>query len=116
MNVDRSFWDYVAWLVAEHDLIIDRPQGFPHPDDPDRLYPVSYGYLKGTAAGDGEGVDVWVGSHDQADVVGVIATVDVAKHNAELKILLACTDEEIHSIIDFLNHGDMRCWLVRRFD
>ena len=40
--------------------IIDRPLGSRHPDFPDLIYPVNYGYVEGVPGGDGEEQDVYV--------------------------------------------------------
>lgn len=42
------------------DVIIDRPLGSAHPDDPKCIYPLNYGYVPGVYAGDGEEQDVYV--------------------------------------------------------
>lgn len=39
---------------------IDRPLGSVHPDYPDMIYPINYGYVDGVIAGDGEEQDVYV--------------------------------------------------------
>ncbi|MBQ9299025.1 MAG: hypothetical protein IJ214_00790 [Clostridia bacterium] len=39
-------------------VVIDRPLGSRHPEHPDLVYPVNYGYIPGLPAGDGE--DKWV--------------------------------------------------------
>ena len=39
---------------------IDRPLGCRHPDYPDMIYPVNYGYIKGRFAPDGEEQDAYV--------------------------------------------------------
>ncbi len=41
-------------------VVIDRPLGSVHPEHDDIVYPVNYGYIPGTAAGDGEAQDVYV--------------------------------------------------------
>lgn len=40
--------------------IIDRPVGSSHPNHPEMIYPVNYGYVKGIIADDGEEQDVYV--------------------------------------------------------
>ena len=40
--------------------IIDRPLGSSHPDYPDLIYPLNYGYAEGVIAADGEFQDVYV--------------------------------------------------------
>lgn len=41
-------------------IIIDRPLGMAHPNHPDILYPVNYGYIPGVTGGDGEEQDVYL--------------------------------------------------------
>ena len=55
---DTAFWEKLETLVASHDVIIDRPAGMAHPNYPDMLYPVDYGYLNGTAAVDISGYEI----------------------------------------------------------
>lgn len=40
--------------------IIDRPLGSRHPEYPETIYPINYGYVEGVYAGDGEEQDVYV--------------------------------------------------------
>ena len=39
---------------------VDRPLGSTHPDHPDMIYPINYGYADGIFAGDGEEQDVYI--------------------------------------------------------
>lgn len=39
---------------------IDRPAGSTHPEHPDLVYPVNYGYIEGVPGGDGEPQDAYV--------------------------------------------------------
>lgn len=48
------------WLGRFLDVTIDRPLGSAHPDWPDLVYSVNYGHVPGTAADDGEPIDVYV--------------------------------------------------------
>ena len=41
-------------------VTVDRPLGSYHPDHPSLYYPINYGYLKGTAAPDGEEEDAYI--------------------------------------------------------
>ena len=42
------------------EVIIDRPLGSAHPNDPTCIYPLNYGYVPGIFAGDGEEQDVYI--------------------------------------------------------
>lgn len=41
-------------------VTVDRPLGSAHPEYPDVVYPVNYGYIEGITAGDGEEQDAYV--------------------------------------------------------
>lgn len=90
--------------MRESAVVIDRPRGSLHPRFPEIVYPFDYGYLKGTTAVDGGGVDVWLGSVGR-DVTGVVATIDLLKRDVELKLLLGCDSAESTQIHAFHNHG-----------
>jgi len=92
-----AFWQALDLLVEEHELVIDRPKGSVHPRYADCIYPMDYGYLKGTASSDGGGIDVWRGSANSG-VVAIRVTVDLVKRDSEIKILLGCTEEEIETV------------------
>lgn len=99
------FWQRIQELVATSTLIIDRPKGSAHPRFPDVIYPLDYGYLEGTAGGDGDGIDVWVGSETSRQVVGVFITADLLERDAEIKVVLGCTPSEIETIEAFHNRA-----------
>ena len=44
---------------------IERPLGSRHPRFPDMVYPINYGYIEGTIAGDGQEQDVYVFGTDE---------------------------------------------------
>lgn len=94
-----AFWRHLDTLLAAHRLVIDRPAGSVHPRYPNYVYPLDYGYLEGTSAADGHGIDVWVGSLAERKLVGVICTVDVVKRDTEVKLLLGCTPQEMRKLL-----------------
>lgn len=96
-----DFWLTLDGLVVSSGVVIDRPRGRPHPDFPELIYPFDYGYLKGTSGGDGAEIDVWLGSSGQR-VTAVLATVDPYKRDAELKVMLGCTESDLEVISNFL--------------
>jgi inorganic pyrophosphatase len=109
-----TFWQHLDTLVASHELVIDRPRGSAHPRYPDLIYPLDYGYLAGTRAADGAGIDVWVGSLPAGGVTAVLCTVDALKGDAELKLLLRCTAAEAQMLAAFHTSGDQTALLVVR--
>ncbi|AFZ68227.1 hypothetical protein [Deinococcus peraridilitoris] len=109
------FWDQLDELSRTSDIIVDRPRGSHHPRFPDLVYPLDYGYLSGTTAGDGHGIDVWLGSQNARELVGMICTADLKKRDTEIKLLLGCDERDIQSVQAFLNgHGSFGCLFVRR--
>jgi inorganic pyrophosphatase len=111
---DSEFWGHLDRLVAASRIVIDRPKGSAHPRYPEKIYPLDYGYLQGTRAGDGQGIDVWIGSGAPVPNA-ILCTVDLWKKDAELKVLRGCSEAEIAVIMTFLNEGDaMRCLVIRR--
>lgn len=119
--MNKDFWAFADRLVAVSRVVIERSKGSAHLGDPGIVYPVDYGYLEGTTSTDGAGVDVWVGaaagpaaSQDQP-VSAFLLTVDLTKKDAEVKLLIGCSDEETRAIMDLLDSlGSLRCLLVRR--
>ncbi len=79
------------------------------------VYPLDYGYLQGTTTGDGSLIDVWLGSRGDTAVMAIACTVDLLKRDAELKLLLGCTEDEMRLVNEFLNLTEtLRCVLFRR--
>ena len=56
-----TYWNALDELIDASTVEIDRPQGSSHPRFPELIYALDYGFLESTRAGDGEGVDVWLG-------------------------------------------------------
>jgi inorganic pyrophosphatase len=111
-----DFWTRMDGLIEMHEVVIDRPKGAGHPRFPGLIYPLDYGYLKGTCGGDGSEIDVWRGSMVPARLVGVICTVDVLKGDAEVKLLLGCTEDEINIVSRFHNDNDYMSGIVVKRD
>lgn len=100
-----NFWTRLDSLLEAHKIVIDRPKGCRHPRFPELVYPLDYGYLEETSGGDGDGIDAWRGSMPPIKRVAIACTVDLSKRDAEIKLLVGCTEEEINIINSFLN-GD----------
>jgi inorganic pyrophosphatase len=109
-----SFWAHLDTLIGSSELVIDRPKGFSHPHAASVVYPLDYGYLHGTSSSDGEGIDVWRGSHPEGRLDAVVCTVDVRKRDAEMKLLLGCTTAEKHMICDFHQSAVTAAILIER--
>jgi inorganic pyrophosphatase len=109
-----DYWDCLEELVKNHEVIIDRFKGHPHPKYPDFIYPVDYGYLKDTTAMDGGGIDIFVGTNSDKRIEGIICTVDLLKNDAEVKIMYGCNEQEIEAAIRVLNEKYMRAIYLKR--
>jgi inorganic pyrophosphatase len=112
MNPEPSFWRAMSQLLISNSIVIDRPRGSPHPRYPSVNYPLDYGYLENTRSSDGGGIDVWVGSlytlmnaQERKTLTGILCTFDTLKRDAEIKLLIACSTEDIQIIRDF--HKEM---------
>jgi inorganic pyrophosphatase len=109
---DEDFWSRLAALVSAAPLVVDRPKGSAHPKLPEMIYPLDYGYLRGLRSGDGQGVDVYVGSLRRRAITGILCTVDRGKRDVEVKILLGCTRSEQRRLLALHNRGSHRALLV----
>jgi inorganic pyrophosphatase len=114
MENTPDFWEYLDRLVTGSRIVIDRPKGSTHPRYPTVVYPVDYGYLEHTFTSDGGGIDVWVGSTGVERPDAILCTVDLLKRDAEMKLLIRCTEDEKEAILRFLNGDSMRAVLIRR--
>ena len=111
---DDRFWDYLDEALATYEIVIDRPKGSRHPRYPEIVYPLDYGYLEGTASGNGGGIDLWVGSRYDGALTGVVCTYDAVKGDMEVKLLLGCTPDERATVLTFHDCGQMAALLIER--
>lgn len=114
--MDNEFWNNIDKLIAESEIVIDRPKGSVHPSYPDFLYKVDYGYLKNTASMDGGGIDLWRGTKHDQTADAIICIIDLIKRDSEIKILIGCTEEEKKIIYQTHNETEyMKGIMIRRF-
>ncbi|MBC1223131.1 inorganic pyrophosphatase [Nostoc sp. UCD121] len=109
-----DFWFKLDQLVAASQIKIDRQKWTSHPRYSSFIYPFDYGYLQDTQSGDGNDIDVWIGSLSSQTVTAVICSVDLEKRDTEIKILLGCTSEESQTILDIHNTGSQSAILLVR--
>ena len=50
----------VKFIGKELNVIIDRPLGSSHPNYPESIYMVNYGYVPNMVSGDGEEIDCYI--------------------------------------------------------
>ena len=117
MTLNTSFWKAMAELLRTNAIIIDRPRGSSHPRYGQAIYPFDYGYLEHTTSSDGGGIDVWVGSlngvgnkQGAKTLTGILCTFDTLKRDAEIKLLIGCTEEDVQVIQEF--HKEMHTLFI----
>src|SRR6476659_8516016 len=117
MAPDGLFWLAMTELLSTHPIVLDRPRGSSHPRYDEVIYPFDYGYLENTTSSDGGGIDVWLGSLNSAmnkqrvkTLTGILCTFDTLKRDAEIRLLIGCTEEDIQVIQEF--HKEMHTLYV----
>lgn len=95
MHITPEFWEQMDRLLATWPIEIDRPKGTAHPRYSAFIMPLDYGYLVGTSASDGNGIDCWCGSLPRDRVAGVMVSLDMIKRDTEIKLMIGCTPEEM---------------------
>ena len=98
MATEHGFWTVLEELFQSSTITVDRPAGSAHPRFPELIYPLDYGYLDGTTAGDGQGIDVVLGNGDRTTLTGVALTADSKKRDTETKLLLGCTAADFSAV------------------
>jgi inorganic pyrophosphatase len=112
--MENLFWQRLDELIASQKTVIDRPKNSRHPRWPEIVFPLDYGYLEGTVAQDGGGIDLWVGSAPHRNLTAIMVTLDTKKKDSEIKLIIGCTEEEIKIIEEFHNRYYQAGILVRR--
>ena len=71
--------------------------------------------MEGTNSGDGEGIDLYLGSLEEKRCDAYIIIADLLKNEIEIKLLIGCTEEEKEEIFAYQNTSDMmKGMLVKR--
>ncbi len=110
----KSFWARLDDLIESSEIVLDRPKGSRHPKYPEMIFPLDYGYLKDTCGGEGEEVDVWVGTAGHRRLTAIACTVHTLEKDAEIKLIIGCTEEEINIIEDFHNGPYQSAIIIKR--
>ena len=112
--MENDFWEYLERLIEESTIVVDRPKGTAHPQFPEMIYPLDYGYFQDTTSMDGGGIDIWVGTQIIKNLDAIICTIDLNKKDIEIKLLIGCSEADLKTIIDCHNSDTMRAILIRR--
>lgn len=96
------------FLGQQVKVIVDRPLGSTHPNFPQIKYPINYGFIPNTSAGDGEEVDAYVLGVDQpiSEFEGQCIAAILRKDDNEFKLIVApdaksFSDDEIREMTKF---------------
>lgn len=94
-------------------VVIDRPLGSAHPEHPELIYPVNYGYLPGTLAGDGEAQDAYLlgVSEPVAQFTGRVAAILHRRDDVEDKWVVLPPDMPLPSDGEILS----QVWFQERW-
>jgi inorganic pyrophosphatase len=109
-----EFWSSLDEFIEQNEIIIDRPKGSHHPAYPDLIYPIDYGYLKGTQSADGRGIDIWIGSESDKKLDSIMVIVDRGKKDSEIKLLYGCNATEKDIIYRIHNEKGMNGIIINR--
>ena len=92
--------EYLGTLV---EVIVDRPMGSKHPDN-GMIYPINYGYVPGTIAGDGEEIDAYILGVDQplARVQGSVVALIIRENDVENKLVVNADDSRVYNEPDIV--------------
>jgi inorganic pyrophosphatase len=89
-------------------VVVDRPLGSHHPQDPTMVYPVNYGYIESFNAPDGEKQDAYVLGVDEplAEFDGIVIAILERDDDVEDKLIVApkkakIADQEIEKRVAF---------------
>ena len=89
-------------------VIVDRPKGSRHPEYPEMIYPINYGYIEGIMAADGEEQDAYILGVDEpiSEFAGRVIAVIHRADDIEDKWVVAdeksrYTEEEIRELTYF---------------
>ena len=96
-----------SYLGKQVMIVMDRPLGSKHPKH-GFIYPVNYGYISGTVAGDGEEIDAYViGEFEPLEKFeGYVIAIVERKNDVEDKLVVCkeknkYTKEQIKALIEF---------------
>lgn len=101
------FWQKLDTLVMSGDLTVEREKESHHPVYGNMIYPVDYGYLRVDSQDNGK-IGFFRGSNDDYRVQAIVVCADILKKDLEVKMLFGCNEDEVNSILVFLNQSDFQ--------
>lgn len=97
------FWQKMDTLLLSSACKIDHKKGTAHPQYPNLIYPVDYGYLQDTIGTGDQPIHVFKGSQRSNSVEAIVVSADILKKDCDVKLLVGCTEGEKMDILMFLN-------------
>lgn len=95
-------WSDWESLIERNGIEFDRPLGSRHPRYPEIVYPIDYGFVRGTRGTDGDELDVFVGTA-RSGLTAAIFTIDYRRGDRECKLIYNATPSEIYLVNGFIN-------------
>lgn len=107
------FWQKVDTLYSSGDFKLLHKKGSSHDVYPSLTYPCDFGYVK-TLSNDSTPIEVFKADGGKK-VDAIVLCADVLTKRFEVKVLIGLDDEEIESVLRFLNCTDyQKSVLIRR--
>jgi inorganic pyrophosphatase len=104
--------DLFRWIGQTVSVQVDRPLGSAHPDHPEFIYALNYGFLPNTISGDGEAIDAYILGITEPVLTftGVVIAVIIRGDDCEDKLVVAppntaFTDAQIPAAVAFQERG-----------
>ena len=106
------FWQKVDTLYSFGDFTLIHKKGESHKAFPSLTYPCDYGHIK-TISNDSTPIEVYKsGNGNQVDAIVLCA--DVLGKKFEVKVLVGLNEEEVESVLHFLNCTDFQKSVIMR--
>jgi inorganic pyrophosphatase len=109
------FWQKLDTLLLSCTCTIDHPQGSRHAKYTNLIYPFDYGYLCETVGHTDDHINIYMGPGKTNQVQAIAVTADILKKDCVVKLITGCTDEEMATILQFLNSTEFqKAILIKR--
>ena len=109
------FWQKLDTLVLSSTMVIDHKKNTSHPNYPNLIYPVDYGYLEDDLNDNDDRISFFQGSEETSTVDSIVVCVDILKRDVSVKLLIGCNKQEELAILEILDQTDyQKAVLIRR--
>lgn len=109
------FWQKLDTLILSLDYKLIRSQGDIHPQYPNLVYPMEYGYLTDPDKEDSIVTRAFRGSLPNKRCDAIIVGIDILQKGMDIKCLIGCSEQEQMACLEFLNQtAFQKTVLIRR--